>query len=987
MAKHFKFIILVVASLLCMSSSFAQQYSYKHYTILDGLAQNQVMNLYQDHRGFIWVGTKGGVSRFDGVHFKNYSAAGGVPFGWGNGFFEIKNKLYYYSPTYLAVLRNGQFELLYTFPKPRLYSIKFNSDTTEAYILYGNQILLANSSGIKDIYSCKEGINISIVGFNNFLGKLLVLTDDGLFSLENRKLTFVMNRKNIDLSYAGENVLYFGAKNSELNESVCSIYKFINGKTIRIYNTKTKSHFTTLDMNMTGNIFFQLSDSHWGLIDTIGNLLDEDSVPNFPCHNMICDREGNFWQGSETGLYYSQSFAFRNYGEKTGIPTYIWSIMETKDSAMVFAGFNGTLCRMKNNKPTAIPIDESLKGKDFYFLMNGMCNSRGECVLPTNKSKVLFYDGRKIDVVKFKYKKLGLSSFCMYEDTLQQSIFFGVSGGLCIYNLNTKNQKFLELPNQNVLFIEEDKYHRKWICTNTKIYLLERDSLKVLNSQGLKNDIGVVSCKRDQMGNMWLATKNGLYFYNWKQEMKISDDQYFFISLYKNRYIIAGTVKGFLYIDLDAFYNYNPNCFKFFDRTNGFIGIECGQNGTCIDSKGNVWIPTSESVVKFMPYKLKKNTIAPNLNLYSFEVSDESLAWETYLNEYSNLSKSVELTYDKHNIKVVYHGISLSCPEKVRYKTRLVGFDDDWLESTDETSIVFTNLPPGDYVFEILSCNSDKVWTSKPLRIKFTIHPAFWQTWWFFMFLVVMLIGIVVVIFRWRTGIIKKQSQEKQEKIQLRLNLLQQQLNPHFIDNCLNSVNNLVALNDELKTNQYLTDFSRLMRLSLNNSNQEYVSFREEVEAVEKYLQLEFTNNSDRFTYQIQIDEAINQDELEVTPSMAQPFIENAIKHAFPNFLTKKGFISIVYSSTSEGAIKCTITDNGIGKNLSIQGKTELQKLRKSKGEMIIKEKLALYNTMYKTNFTIEIKDLFEETNETGTKVIIFVPIKPKKKNDTRHNY
>ncbi|MEI8201667.1 MAG: histidine kinase [Bacteroidota bacterium] len=978
---HLKYLVFSICLWICLAfNATAQTYSYKHFTILDGLVQNQVMNLYQDHRGFIWIGTKGGVSRFDGVHFKNYTSADGVPFGWGNGFFEIKNKLYYYSPNWLAVLSNDQFKLLFKFKKPEIFTIKFKSDTTEAYILFGNKILLANKSGIKNIYSTKDASNISIVGFNNFLGKILVLTKEGIYSLDNRKLTLVINKKNIELFRNCENTLYFAARNTDSSDKCSGIFKYANGITTQIFEIKSESRFTTLDINSEGNIFFQTSDAHWKVIDSMGNLFENDKMLTITSPNMICDREGNILQGSETGLYVTQSFAFRNYGEKSGIPTYIWSIMETKDSAMIFANFNGTLCRMKNNNPTIIPIKNSLKGKDFCFYMNGMRNSKGECMLPTNKSKVFFYDGQKIDVLKFKHKNIGFSPFSMYEDTSQQCVIFGLNCGLCIYNMNTKVQKFWDLPSQNILSIEEDKFHRKWICSNTKIYLLEHDSLNILKSKGFKNDIGVVSCKRDQKGNMWLATKNGLCFYNWQNEYKISNDQYFFICLYKNRYLIAGTVKGFLYIDLDEFYNYNPNCFKFFDRTNGFIGIECGQNGTCIDSKGNVWIPTSESVVKFMPEKLKMNKVEPCLNLYSFEVSDVNLTWETLLNEYADLSKTLDLTYDKHNVKIVYQGISLSCPEKVRYKTRLVGYDNDWSEATNETSIVYTNLSPGDYIFEILSCNSDKVWTSKPLQVKFCIHPAFWQTWWFFTLFVILLVGVLVMIFRWRTGIIKKHAREKQEKIQLRLNLLQQQFNPHFIDNCLNSVNNLVSMNDELKTNQYLSDFSSLMRLSLNNSNQEYISFEDEIEGVRKYLQLEFTNNSDRFTYHIDIDDALNQDELEVTPSMAQPFIENAIKHAFPNFLTKKGFISIKYTPTSFDSIKCTITDNGIGKNQSIRNKTDLQKQRISKGEIIVKEKLALYNSMRKTNYTIEIIDLADNSTETGTKVIIFIPMKPKNK-------
>ena len=97
---------------------------------------------------------------------------------------------------------------------------------------------------------------------------------------------------------------------------------------------------------------------------------------------------------------------------------------------------------------------------------------------------------------------------------------------------------------------------------------------------------------------------------------KVFDECFFFLKQYKNQYIIAGGVKGFYFIDIEKFYAKSPDYARFFDRFNGFIGIECGQNGSCIDNKGHIWIPTSDKVVEFMPEKFKLNNNPPQTHIY-----------------------------------------------------------------------------------------------------------------------------------------------------------------------------------------------------------------------------------------------------------------------------------------------------------------------------------------------------------------------------------
>ncbi len=910
----------VLIFLFCANISLAQQYSYRHYTILDGLVQNQVTALFQDSKGYVWIGTKGGVSRFDGMLFKNFTVADGIAKGQIIKFFELNNKLYCYSSGGISVLRENRFQQMFEFRSPNNGNIYITPDFTKVYFAFNNQILLANKNGVRNIYTEKNKSWISIFGSNSGKDDLIVYTEDGLSRYENGKVYPIIKDLKIKEVISCSNTLFFILSKSSANDSLQGIYKLINNKPTKIYKGITNSNFRIIGESIEGRIFGQTDFSNWKVIDTNGILIDQDSLPNIMCNQIIHDREGNYWLGTETGLFVTQSFAFRNYGEKSGIPPYNWSIMESRDSSLIFASYYGDLCKMKNNKVSIIPKSKyQLKSdRDFHFYMNGFCNSRGDWVLPTNHGINLLYDGKKFNRITVHTDHTA-SAFCIFEDSCTNKIYSGTNYGLSSYGMDDHVVKFYPLPGQNVLFMEKDKFNRKWVCTSARVYLFENDSLKELNLPGFKNESGVTSCKRDQVGNMWLATRNGLFLYNWKQYLKISGDQYFFLSLYKNQFLIAGTITGFLYIDLDAFYAMKPDCWKFFDRFNGFTGIECGQNGTCIDSKGNVWIPTSESVVKFMPDKLRKNTLPPKLNVYSFEISGKDLTWENILNEYSDIKKTTELTYDKHNVKISYMGISLSCPEKVRYKTRLVGYENSWSEPTGEVMAVYTNLPPGPYTFEILACNADKVWTSEPLQVKFKIHPAFWQTWWFYPGIVLIIIVLMLLAFRWQLKRIKKQAQVKQKMAQLEMDLLHMQIKPHFTGNSLMMIKDLIYNRKYEKALEAVDRFGVMLKFVSETTTERYITLEEELLILKNYINFQRLKPDNSIEFEINIAENVIVSEVMLPPILLQPFVENSIDHGLKH---KKGDglirIDINIDKENSDYILISIFDNGVGrKNVS----------------------------------------------------------------------
>jgi LytS/YehU family sensor histidine kinase len=203
------------------------------------------------------------------------------------------------------------------------------------------------------------------------------------------------------------------------------------------------------------------------------------------------------------------------------------------------------------------------------------------------------------------------------------------------------------------------------------------------------------------------------------------------------------------------------------------------------------------------------------------------------------------------------------------------------------------------------------------------------------------------------------------------LKSLRSQMNPHFIFNALNSVNQFVAKNDERTTNKFLSDFSRLMRLVMENSQEDFIPLHKEQEIISLYLKLEHYRFRDKFDYTITIDENVNSETVEIPPMLIQPYIENAVWHGL-RYKNTKGHLQLSMRKISDG-LQVEITDDGIGRKKSAQLKTENQKKQNSTGLKNIEQRLAIINKVYKAGYTVSIEDV-DSNEHTGTRVIINVP-------------
>jgi len=362
---------------------------------------------------------------------------------------------------------------------------------------------------------------------------------------------------------------------------------------------------------------------------------------------------------------------------------------------------------------------------------------------------------------------------------------------------------------------------------------------------------------------------------------------------------------------------------------------------------------------------LKKDTIPPVVFINNVSINGVDT---NSLNHY-------ELQHYQNNIEFNISGI-FSGNSNLQYKYILEGFETDWNYAT-QTSAYYSALKPGNYTFKVFAMSDNGVWSKIPAVISFNINPPFYLSFWFIFSIVFVFIalGLIIALLVYR----KTQSRnkaleiEKQKALVSELHALRSQMNPHFIFNTLSSIQNFITKNDSKDAVSYLSKFSKLMRATLENTQQQQISIKNEVETLSLYMDLEKLRLNNKFSYQITVDENIDELFEEIPPMLIQPYVENAIWHGISH-KEGKGTIKIAFNLLNENLIRCSIEDDGIGriKANEINGN---QKKKTSLGMSITKERLELINSLKDSKLNVTITDLEENNEAKGTKIELFIPL------------
>lgn len=372
-----------------------------------------------------------------------------------------------------------------------------------------------------------------------------------------------------------------------------------------------------------------------------------------------------------------------------------------------------------------------------------------------------------------------------------------------------------------------------------------------------------------------------------------------------------------------------------------------------------------QEVLEKPPIQLKASINALYMNGQTIERKQEGV-FQYFENE---LEVQLRAPYwrDKSNLSYVY---------------RLVGLDKTWKElPIYQDRIIYNALPAGQYTFEV-SIKDKKHLESPVTSYSFAIAPPFWETWWFLSLCILGVVLLVSLFFLVRISILKKQNKllldkEAIEKqlVESQQTALRAQMNPHFMFNALNSIQEMIIVNDKKAASNYLGKFADLMRLYLNQSREESITLSEELAALQLYLELEQVRFEDNLQVTLEVAPDLVPEELTLPPMLIQPYVENAFKHGLLHQPKNKQLYLEFKIDQQKQQLCCLIQDNGIGRAHSAQIKKAQNIHHHSFASSATQKRLDLLNYNRKKLITVDIEDLVDEQgNGIGTAVYLCIP-------------
>jgi hypothetical protein len=333
------------------------------------------------------------------------------------------------------------------------------------------------------------------------------------------------------------------------------------------------------------------------------------------------------------------------------------------------------------------------------------------------------------------------------------------------------------------------------------------------------------------------------------------------------------------------------------------------------------------------------------------------------------------LSYRRKDIRFEYAGISYRSAGDIRYRYRLLGLDSIWRE-TRETFLEYPLLPSGHYSFELQAVN--KFDTRSPVHsIPFEVETPYWETLWFKGAVMAVLALLTWLFVDRRIRYIRRQQQEKAElqrdKAEMENKALQSQMNPHFIFNCLNSIQHFMFEKDMMATNEYISGFARLIRATLQYSSTSFITINDEVDYLSTYLSLEKMRFEEKMNYSIEVDRAIDRLKAFIPPMLIQPYVENAMRHGLRHKEGSDGFIRIRIWRENEH-VMVSVEDNGIGRQKAMEYKTREHIEYQSKGMSLTANRINIIGAVYGAYIRVKVEDRMTGEHPDGTRVTLIFP-------------
>ncbi|WP_370900388.1 sensor histidine kinase [Chryseobacterium gossypii] len=941
-----------------------------NYSEKEGLNSSYTYKLNQDCNGFIWIGSDNGLFRFDGKEFKQYDKKSGLKNLEILACFPMSNGEIFIAPFLndFAYIKDGK--VINSDVNRELKKINFIHNSNFFY-QDTESLITFNTFAPKNIYIYRHGkIKVIPISLNSRLLKngyafgidmsknLLYISDQ---DRESKVMAYdIKTRKIIPYNIP--------VKKSRLIQRKGDFFLFSRDHGFDVYKQEGKFHFRKIQSFSTHeNIYQQYIDRNyrvWLSLEKGGTLYFRESLlenrkftapvrflDNYVINDVMVDRDNNVWFSTKNnGIYFIAHRFFRNYVHSPvkNNSAYITAI--AKNDKNIIVGYNEAKSGILHTdaiEDILLEKDRKIEHKAIYakgdIIIFGMSLGIVQYNTATKKKSLLRYYGLK-NMIPFGDDSV---LFCTSEDLViynyitrtyvegkskervytalpyaKDSLFFGSFRDLYKLNIRTKRKK---------LFLEGYYFKDlKQLKPNVYVGATNLNGIVLFNSKGVirkitENDGLVTSqIKKIEVENgntFWASSNSGL------SRIEIRNNRLRINNFTQTDGLPSKVVNGCV-IRNDTVYA-----------------------GT---SKGLGILPVRDliSQQKFVNKKAIINSVVIG-NREIFDLKNGILT-QTPAND---------LTFN------------LSFPDyasqgNISYKYKIEGLNSCW-QTSNASKIIFNSIPPGKYVFRVLGLDYNGKQSYASTDLPFEIEPHFWQTWWFKLLSISAVSSVLLVLI---TLYLQKKRNKKMEKLyyekkiaELELQAIKAQINPHFIYNCLNSIQFLLYKKDYPETENYLDVFAQIIRKTLHYSEKTFMPIKEETEYLSLYLNMEKLRLKEEFDYTIKVSEKVNKNW--VIPSLLiQPFVENAIKHGVASLKDRKGHIEISFDFTGH-SLCIVIEDNGVG----IDNRPGGAGRSDSFGVKLSQKRIETFKQLFDTDIILEINNLSEKEQRPGTQIKLYI--------------
>ena len=967
----FLFLINSQSIIVNCQLSIVNSFSSRHYGLREGLPQLEIMTMFQDDNGYLWLDCAG-VSRFDGRNFVNYSMKDLQINSYIMKIFQYKTDIVLVSLNKIVYIYPDQTMEFYPYPDnyrmlnnivetndsaiylfncmhvdqktPEYFIFKFDLESkTFTKIAEGLPYLYANTIDQKIYAITGREISNQQLQLYRIDNDTVKIINSATTEKKDEYLCLVKNTKKNE---------WFGTINKEvLGRETFHFYQYyIENDSLKWkYLAQTPAFVTGMAQWDENRVILGFEEN----TPTLALNMETLELYTIPLNinavrNIYEDRDKNFWFATMSGLFILPRFLFEYYQLDLNNQNLISSVLKDSHQNIWFSIHNNGHWRVdKHGKLHKITLIHNQKEISYYTATELYEYSRGRVILPSWTGFVI-YDPEKNNPNRLELIITGMAGNSYY-DVENEDIYFSrweyPFSSLNILHSDGSLSSYL-FDYKFINFIVRDANRKLRIGTYHGIYFFDEENHTFEADTVARPYKSVICMALDNQGTFWKGGWDGFFAEDKNGNDRIISDQVTTTSInYHNRYIIFGSKNTLNILDLQDFYQEN----KINIRTLGFFdGFDVASTGhLSIDNEGYVWLAGGDRAIHFLPDEIMKIPLLQPSKpaLSAIYYAGRNREWKL-----THQTASISLKNKENSLRFDILQASLSAPDKLVFRYKLNGFNDKWLTSY-ERSLYFQNLSFGKYQLEVQSSvDNGEMWSESLFSPIIIIKNPFLLTLPGIIILILVISGIVALIIYF-THKISIRKAEKQKLIeQLKYKAVRAKFIPHFTGNVLNSINFLITENS-LLAKKYIADFSDFSQQTLINSDTMLQTIKEELEYTELYLKLEKLRFKNKFDYEFLIEDNVNL-QIMIPVMIFQTFCENAIKHGL--FKKTEGGKIKVQIRNEENYVVLSVEDNGIGRKMAKAYKTG----GTGEGLKIINQQLNIYNKGKQKQAYMKIIDL-----------------------------